>query len=120
MLAIELAKLPPPTPPSAATSSSTPNGVSGLETTMPSSTAGMSSSPAETIVQLRPPKIDHEGVRESQRGADETRQRDQPEQLGAREVEAGAREHHDDDAPQLPDDEAEELGEDRPAQVAAR
>ena len=57
MFAIELAKLPPPTPPSAATSSSTPNGVSGLETTMPSSTAGMSRRPAETIVQLRPPKI---------------------------------------------------------------
>src|SRR6187431_3721669 len=57
MLAIELAKFPPPTPPRAATRSSTGNGVSGLETTMPSSVAGMSRSPAETIVQLRPPKI---------------------------------------------------------------
>ena len=57
MFAIELAKLPPPTPPSAATSSSTPNGVSGFETTMPSSVAGISSSAADTIVQFRPPKI---------------------------------------------------------------
>ena len=41
-------------------------------------------------------------------------------ELRAGELEAGGREHHDDDAPQLPDDEAEELGEDRPAEVAAR
>ena len=62
---------------------------------------------------------DHEGVGEPQRGADEARHRDEPEQLGAGQVEARRGEHDDDDAPQLPDDEPEELGEDRPAEVAA-
>lgn len=57
MLAIELAKLPPPTPPSAAISSSTPKGVSGLDTAKPRSVAGIRRSPAETMVQLRPPKM---------------------------------------------------------------
>ena len=62
---------------------------------------------------------DHERVREPQGRADEARQRDEPEQLRAGELEAGGGQHHDDDAPQLPDDEAEELREDRPAEVAA-
>ncbi len=54
---MELAKLPPPTPPSAAISSSTQNGVSAFCTAKPSSVAGMSSRPADTIVQLRPPNV---------------------------------------------------------------
>ena len=55
MLAIELAKLPPPKPANAATTSMTPKGVSGFPTTMPSRTDGISSRAAEIIVQLRPP-----------------------------------------------------------------
>ena len=57
MFAIELAKLPPPTPAVAATTSSIQNGASGFCTTMPSSIAGMSSRPAEIIVQFRPPTM---------------------------------------------------------------
>ena len=57
MFDIELAKLPPPSPARAATVSITPNGVSGLPTQMASPVAGMSSSPAEMIVQLRPPNF---------------------------------------------------------------
>ncbi len=56
MLAIELAKLPPPKPARAATNSMVPKGVSGLETHMASPIEGISSSRAETMVQFRPPK----------------------------------------------------------------
>src|SRR6478752_5900899 len=57
MLAMELAKLPPPKPARAATTSMIPNGVSGLPTTTPSRIEGMSRSAAEIIVQLRPPNL---------------------------------------------------------------
>lgn len=55
MLAIEEAKLPPPSPARAATSSIVANDVSGLLTTTESPMVGISSSRAETMVQLRPP-----------------------------------------------------------------
>ncbi len=55
MFAIELAKLPPPKPASAAMVRRTPNGVSGLPTAIASPMAGMSSSRAEMMVQFRPP-----------------------------------------------------------------
>src|SRR5680860_309258 len=57
MLDIELAKLPPPKPASAATNSITPNGVSGFPTLNPRAIDGMSRRPAEMIVQLRPPNL---------------------------------------------------------------
>src|SRR5689334_18428304 len=56
MLAIELAKLPPPKPARAATKSMSPKGVSGLETHSARPVVGISRSRAETMVQLRPPK----------------------------------------------------------------
>ncbi|CAH0327315.1 hypothetical protein SRABI128_05981 [Microbacterium sp. Bi128] len=56
MFAIELAKLPPPKPASAATNSMTPNGVAGLATHRPRPIVGISSNRADTMVQLRPPK----------------------------------------------------------------
>ncbi len=57
MFDIELAKLPPPNPASAAMNNMTGNGVVGLLTAKPSATVGMSSRPAEMIVQLRPPTL---------------------------------------------------------------
>src|SRR5688572_2689612 len=57
MFDIELAKLPPPNPASAAASSSTPKGVSGFDTHTASMIDGMSSSAAEMMVQLRPPNF---------------------------------------------------------------
>src|SRR3954466_9176787 len=57
MFDIELAKLPPPNPDSAATASMTGNGVCGFETQNPSAIVGMSSRLAEMIVQLRPPNL---------------------------------------------------------------
>ena len=56
MLAIELAKLPPPKPERPATRSMTQNGVDGFATHAARPSVGMSSSSAETMVQLRPPK----------------------------------------------------------------
>ncbi|OUE32087.1 hypothetical protein BFL35_01735 [Clavibacter michiganensis] len=56
MFDMELAKFPPPNPASAATRSSTPNGVSGFPTHTASAIVGMSSRSAEITVQLRPPK----------------------------------------------------------------
>ncbi len=56
MFAMELAKLPPPKPANAAIRSRRPNGVAGFDTAMARPMLGMSRSPAETIVQLRPPK----------------------------------------------------------------
>ena len=46
---------------------------------------------------------DEEGVGDAQRGADEARDRDEPEDLAAVEGEARRRKEHGDDAPQLPD-----------------
>src|SRR5919112_736010 len=56
ILAMELAKFPPPKPARAATSSMTPKGVSGLETHSARPMEGIRSSRADTMVQLRPPK----------------------------------------------------------------
>ena len=50
------AKLPPPSPALAATTSICQNGVSGLLTKSASATVGMNNSAALTMVQLRPPK----------------------------------------------------------------
>jgi hypothetical protein len=82
---------------------------------------------AMELAKFPPPKParateagDHERVRDAERGADEAGHRDEPEGLGSTQVEAGRRELDDDDRPQLPHDETEELGEDRPAQVSAR
>src|SRR5450830_660892 len=55
MFAIEEAKLPPPTPASAAIASITPNGVPGRCTAHAMADVGRSSRSADTIVQLRPP-----------------------------------------------------------------
>src|SRR5690242_1636702 len=57
MLAIEEAKLPPPTPAVAAISMNTQNGVSGRRTKKANSSVGIVSSSALTIVQLRPPNF---------------------------------------------------------------
>ena len=57
MFAIELAKLPPPNPASAATVSITPKGVSGFETHSPRPMVGISRSRAETMVQFLPPSL---------------------------------------------------------------
>ena len=54
MLAIEEAKLPPPTPAIEATSSSVPYDTPGVRTTA-IATVGASSSAALTQVQVRPP-----------------------------------------------------------------
>src|SRR5579859_1047401 len=56
MLAIELAKLPPPKPERPATASMTQNGVCGFATQAARPRVGIRSRSAETIVQLRPPK----------------------------------------------------------------
>src|SRR3954452_12123524 len=55
MLAIEEAKLPPPKPAVAAIATNTQNGVSGRCTKYANNSVGMTSSPALTTVQLRPP-----------------------------------------------------------------
>ncbi len=55
MLAMELAKLPPPTPATAETSSRVPSETPGSSTTSASS-IGIRSSSALNTVQLRPPK----------------------------------------------------------------
>ena len=51
------AKLPPPSPAVAATTSISQNGVSGRVTKKASAVVGMKSSSALTIVQLRPPNF---------------------------------------------------------------
>src|SRR5690242_10190585 len=56
MFVMDEAKLPPPTPAAAATSSSVPYETPGLSTSS-ASTHGISSSEALTIVQLRPPNL---------------------------------------------------------------
>ena len=56
MFAIELAKLPPPTPATADTSSSVPSETPGSSTASASS-IGTSSSSALNTVQLRPPNV---------------------------------------------------------------
>ena len=61
----------------------------------------------------------HEGVGDPEGRADQAGHRDQPEDFGGGEREAGCGELDDHDGPELPDDEAEELGEDGPVQVAA-
>jgi hypothetical protein len=57
MLVIEEAKLPPPTPASAAQASRTPKDVPGRVTTTARAAAGTSSSSAEAMVQFRPPNL---------------------------------------------------------------
>ena len=57
MLAIELAKLPPPRPAVAAIRQNTQYGVSGCCTAHAKSSVGTSSSEALTTVQLRPPNF---------------------------------------------------------------
>ena len=57
MLAIELAKLPPPRPAVAAMRQNTQYGVSGRCTAYANPSVGMSSSAALAIVQLRPPNF---------------------------------------------------------------
>lgn len=56
MFVIDDAKLPPPTPPIAATSRSVPSDVPGCMTTA-ANPAGTSSSAALMIVQFRPPNL---------------------------------------------------------------
>jgi len=56
MLAMDEAKLPPPTPARAAIPNSATNGSSGLLTAQTRPKAGRSNSSAEITVQLRPPK----------------------------------------------------------------
>src|ERR1700757_3307247 len=57
MLAIDEAKLPPPRPAVAATTTSSANGVWGWLTAQASNRHGITNRVAEMIVQLRPPKI---------------------------------------------------------------
>src|ERR1700746_34949 len=57
MLAIEEAKLPPPSPAVEATSSISQNGVSGWLTKQARDSVGINSPAAEKMVQLRPPKV---------------------------------------------------------------
>ncbi len=56
MFVIDDAKLPPPTPPRAATSRNVPSDVPGCST-IAARTVGISSSAADTTVQLRPPNF---------------------------------------------------------------
>ena len=113
------AKLPPPRPAVAATSSISQNGVSGWVTKYASASVGMNSTAALKMVQLRPPNVVHrERVRKPHQRADQPGQRDELEQLVGRVVKAGLRQLGRDDAPDQPDREAEMLGNDRPDQVA--
>src|SRR5690348_4090203 len=57
MFVIDEAKLPPPTPASAATNSIVPNDVFGSETANASATHGTTRTSADTIVQFRPPNF---------------------------------------------------------------
>ena len=59
----------------------------------------------------------HEGIGNAEGGTDQARHGDQPEQLGGAVFESSGRQIHRDDGEQLPHREAEEFGEDRPAQV---
>ena len=115
------AKLPPPTPASAATASRTP------ERRAPGSARTSASADRRDEQQQRrddgpvaaAEDRHRERVGDPQRRADEARQRDEPELLVDGQDEPGRRQQRDDDAPQRPDGEAEELGEDRQAEVAA-
>src|SRR5690348_1448922 len=57
MLAIELAKLPPPSPARQEIAANTQNGVPPLVTAIMNAIVGISSRTAEMIVQLRPPNF---------------------------------------------------------------
>ena len=119
MFDIDEAKLPPPKPASAAMKSMTPNGVSGLPTAMPSAVAGISRSAAEIIVQLRPPNFGTRKVYGKRRVAPTSAGIEMSQNVWPMsKLKPAAGSCTTTMLQKLPDDKAEELGEDRPAQVA--
>ena len=120
MLAIEEAKLPPPTPASAASASRTPK-----------DSARMRDDPGQAAARDEQQQRGDDGpvaaseprhgerVGDPDRRAHEARHRDQPELLVHGQAEPGPRQQRYDDAPQRPHAEAEELGVDRQGEVAS-
>ena len=114
------AKLPPPSPAVAATSSISQNGVSGWVTKYASSDRrDEQQRRADDRPVAAAERRHREGVGKAHQRADQPGQRHELEQLVGRVVEAGLRQLGRDDAPDQPDRKAEMLGDDRPDQIAA-